>query len=202
MPRSTGFRPISCLPTDGRMDDQDRDLAMAFANLKGSKDKDLIGTAEALQRLKSHYGSNAKVGEAVGVSGEIVRQFITLLKLPEKFRDLLDQRMLGLEHGRRLWQLARTNPHALAAAANEIRGMTALDGRAFILYLLKHPELTPKEAKQRVLDSKTTTTKEFHVVALLSEDSFRKLRGRAKKLRKSVDKVVTAIVEDWLANEQ
>jgi hypothetical protein len=181
---------------------QDRDRAIAFANLKGSKDKDLIKTAEALQRLKSHYGSNSKVGEELGVSGEIVRQFLTLLKLPQEFRELFDQRLLGLEHGRRLWQLARRRPHALSDAAKEIQGMTALDGRAFVIYLLAHPELTAHEARQRVIDSKTTVTREFHVIALLSEKSFQKLRRHAKRLGKSVDQTVTSIVEDWLlANE-
>ena len=180
----------------------DRDLAIAFANLKGSKDKDLIKTAEALQRLKSHYGSNAKVGEAVGVSGEVVRQFLALLKLPEEFREFFDKRLLGLEHGRRLWQIARQQPHTLDDAAKEIHGMTALDGRAFILYLLKHPELTAHEAKQRVLDSMTTVTREFHVIALLGEESFEKLRRHAKRLGKSVDQTVTSIVEDWLLSNE
>ena len=182
---------------------RDEDLAVAFANLKGSKDKDLIRTAEALQRLKPYYGSNPKLGEAVGVSGEIVREFLSLLKLPEEIQEMFSRRQLRLEHGRRLWQLARKQPAALRQVAAEMQGMTAHDARDFVLYLLKHPELTANEAKRRVLGAKTTMTREFHVIALLSEDSFQKLRRQARKLSMPVDEVVTSVVEEWLlANEQ
>lgn len=178
-------------------------LAVCFANLKGPRDKNLLGTAKALQYLKSlpEYGSNEKVGRAVGVSGEMVREFLVLLRLPEEIQRLLDRRELTLEQGRRLWQLGRQRPELLQQAADAMTDLTAMDGRHLVDFLLRHPEVTVPEAKQRVLESKTVVQREYHVVAVLSEARYRMLEKRARCRGLPVDELVTRIVHTWLDSE-
>lgn len=176
-------------------------LAICFANLKGSKDKDLLGTARALQYLKSfpEYKSNQKLGEAVGVSGETVSEFLTILRLPAEIQYLFEQRRLkSLEHGRRLWQLARTKPELLQETVEAISGMTAMDGRYLIDYIVRNPGVPVSEAKRTVMESKSVTKEEFHVIALLSDKEYRLLVNEARKREIPVDVLVTLIVRQWL----
>lgn len=184
--------------------DRDEALAIAFANLKGPRDKDYMATAEALAFLRSlpEYPSNAAVGQALGVSGEIVREFIALTRLPPSIQSMFRDRLLKLEHGRRLAQLAGRMPNKIMEAAEAMADLSALDSRDFILYLLGQPDLSVTEAKQRVLGSRTVTEEEFHVVAVVNAAEFQSLSRRARKARKPVGDLVSSIVREWLAQEQ
>lgn len=181
--------------------DKEEALAICFANLKGYKDKDLLSTARALQYLKdlAEYGSNEKVGQAVDVSGETVREFLTLLRLPKAIQSLFEQGQLKrLEQGRRLWQLGRTKPGLLEETAQAISDLTAWDGRHVIEYLLRNPGVSVPEAKRAVIESKTITEKEFHVIALLSEKEYALLAEEAHRRKVAVDVLVTSVVQQWL----
>jgi len=176
-------------------------LAICFSNLKGYKDKDLFATAQALSYLKTlpENRSNKKVGKLVGVSGEIVREFISLLRLPEAIQDLFKQGQLKhLEQVRRLWQLARINPGLLDETAVAISQISAWDGRLVIDYILKNPGVVVSDALKVVNDSKTITEKEYHVIAILSEEEYKLLAAEAKKHKTPVDLLVTSIVQQWL----
>jgi hypothetical protein len=181
--------------------DKEQALAICFANLKGAKDKDLLGTARALQYLRTlpEYDSNEKLTKAVGVSAETIREFLALLKLPEGIQSLFEQRQLkSLEQGRRLWQLARTRPDLLEETAQAISDLTAWDGRHVIDYILRNPQVSVTEAKSAIMESKTTTEQEFHVIALLSEEEYGLLADEAGKRMVAVDILVTSIVQHWL----
>ena len=183
--------------------DRDEALAICFANLKGPKDKDLLATAEALRYLRGlpEYGSNGEVGKAVGVSREIVREFLTLLEFPRGIRDLFEQGKLKLEHGRRLWQLKRRRPDLVAEMAEAMTHLSAMDARHLVEYILKHPELSVTAARKRVLESKTVTEREFHVIALLPEREYKLLSEQARKRNLATDVLVTSIVERWLQSQ-
>lgn len=181
--------------------DKDEALAVCFLNLKGYKDKDIFQTAKALKYLKSlpEYGSNKKVGEAVGVSGEIVREFLTLFKLPKSIQDLFKERKLThLEQCRRLWQLAKTRPNLLEKTANTISDMSAWDSRHMIEHILRNPSISVLEAKKAVLESKPQKEKEYHVIALMSDEDYELLATEATKRNVSVSALVTSIVQTWL----
>jgi hypothetical protein len=127
-----------------------------------------------------------------------VREFLTLLDLPESVQGLLAERRLNLEQGRRLWQLAKTRPNIVDDAAQAMLGMTAMDARHLVEYLRKHPELSVEQAKQQLIDSKTITVREFHVVAMLAEAQYRSLEREARRRRTSVNRLVTDVVTEWL----
>jgi hypothetical protein len=149
-------------------------------------------------KRKPEFGANKKVGAAVGVSGEIVREFLTLLDLPETIQKLFAKGGLGLEQGRRLWQVSRARPGDLASVAAVIGGMAALEARDFVDYFLRHPELTAMEAKDRLAKSKTVVEDEYHVVALLSREEFQTLMKKARARRVSPDALVSIVIRGWL----
>ena len=127
--------------------DKNEALAICFRNLKGSKSKDLLMTARALKYLRGlpEFSSNKRVGDGVGVSGEIVRQFIALLDLPTPVQSHLEQRTLGLEHGRRLRQLQRTRPSIVEEVAEAMVSMTAMEARDLVEYLIRTPNASVQD---------------------------------------------------------
>ncbi len=176
-------------------------LAICFSNLKGSKDKELFRTAQALQYLRNlpEYNSNNEVGKAVGVSGEIVREFLTILKLPDNIKDLFEQKKLRkLEQARRLWQLARNKPEILDDTAEAISELTAWDARHLIDYMIRNPLKTVHDAREAIINSKTQIEHEYHVIALLSENEYRQLSQISHQKRIAVDLLVTSIIQEWL----
>jgi len=179
-------------------------FVICFTNLKGSKDKELIRTAKALQYLRNlpEYNSNNKVGKAVGVSGEIVREFLTILKLPNNIQVLFEQKKLRrLEQARRLWQLARNRPDILDDTAKAISDMTAWDARHLVDFISRNPEKPVKDAKEAVMNSKTKIEHEFHVIALLSENEYRQLSQISRQKKMAIDALVTSIMQKWLEEE-
>jgi hypothetical protein len=182
----------------------EQDLAVCFANLKGPKEKDYLATARALQRLKSHpqYNSDSKLGQAVGVSREVVREFLAILKLPDEIQALFGPQGLKLEHGRRLWQLARRRPELQHRVADAMSDLGAHDARYLVEHVLNHPEMSVAEAKRQVLESKTEVRREYHVIAMLSEEDYKALDKAAHLRRQPVDRLVTWIVESWLEGQK
>lgn len=181
---------------------KEEDFAIAYANLKGPRDKDYIGTAEALKRLKSYpeYNSDRKLAQHLPVSREMIREFLTLLKLPEEIQSQFGSEGLKLEHGRRLWQLTRKRRDLQREVAGAMAGLRAHEARHLVDYVLNHPDIRAAEARERILDAKPKVTKEYHVIAILSEVEYRALAKEARKKKLPVDALVTSIVQSWLAS--
>ena len=171
-------------------------LAVCFAYLKGSKNKPLPTVVCALQYLRTlpEFSSNAKVGAAVGVSAETVREFLAIGRLPENIRN----KVSSLEQGRRLWQLSRHRPEILEQAADELAGLLTHDFRHTVDFLIRNPETSISEAKEKVLASKPVIEHVYHVIAELDETDYEALRNRAKRARLDINGLVSSIVTDWL----
>ena len=183
--------------------DKNEALAICFSNLKGSKSKDLLLTARALKYLRvlPEFRSNKCVGDEVGVSGEIVRQFIALLDLPFSVQTYFEQRTLGLEHGRRLWQLQRTRPSIVEEVAQAMVSMTAMEARDLVEYLVRTPSASVQDGLQALEAAKASISHEYHVVAILDEGAYKSLDSCARKQRVRVNELVTTIVNSWLEED-
>ena len=177
-------------------------LAVCFGNLKGSKDKDLLLTARALKYLKSlpEFGSNRKVGQQVGVSGEVVRQFISLLDLPPAVHNLIDQKKIGLEQGRRLWELHRNRPLIVEDAAVAMASLTAMQARDLAEYLKRDPVASVDGVVQALADAKPLITEGHLICAFANENEFQSLASHAQSRGIAVNDLVTEITRQWLAN--
>ncbi len=179
-------------------------LAICFRNLKGTKAKDLLLTARALKYLKGlpEFQSNKRLGEEVGVSGEIVRQFIALLDLPPSVQSHLEQGTLGLEQGRRLWQLDQARPSMVEDAAQAMGSMTAMEARDFVEYLIRTPSVSVQEALAALEAAKPNVSHEYHVDAALDENAYRALAAQARERRVRVNDLVSMIVNRWLEEDR
>ena len=180
--------------------DRNTALAICFGNLKGSKTKDLLLTAKALKYLKElpEFGSNRRVCEQVGVSAEIVRQFICLLDLPPAVQQYMDNKQLGLEHGRRLWQLNRLRPSIVEDAASAMISMTAMEARDLVEYLKRNSTASIQEALEVLEAAKPVITEEHLVCALLNKREYEALSALALKRGLSVNDLVSSIARHWL----
>lgn len=176
------------------------DLATCRANLRGSKTKDILATAQALKRLKSEsqWNSNKKLAQEFLVSPEMIREFLSITRLPSDIQSLFSLGTLKLEHGRRLWQLSKTRSDILLETARAMRALTAHDSRHLAEYLRKNPESSVSDAMQRLEGSKATVSREYHVVAILTEEEFRQLDKMANARGIAADRLVTAVVQSWL----
>ena len=180
--------------------DKGEALAICFRNLKGSKTKDLLLTARALQSLKRlpEFGSNQSVAEAVGVSGEVVRQFIGLLDLPEDIQAYLERGELGLEHGRRLLQIGRARPEVVERAAKLMTSMTAMQTRDLAEHVLRNPGSSIEESVDALQAAKQIVTREFHVDTVLDERAYLALTAQARKRKLRPTQMASTIIIDWL----
>ena len=180
--------------------DKTEALAICFRNLKGAKKKDLLLTARALSYLRNQpgCGSNRSVGEIVGVSGEVVRQFIALLDLPADVQAYLQDGKLGLEQGRRLWQLNRQRPSVVEDAARAMSSMTAMETRDLVEYLVRTPDASVQDALDALEEAKPKIAHEYYVVAVLDEETYGSLSSQAKMKRTNVNDLVSTVISDWL----
>lgn len=177
------------------------DLATGYANLNARRGrKDYLGTARALKRLKRlpEYSTNQKLADTFQVSREIIREFLVLLDLPPAVQRLMESGNLKLEHGVRLRQLMRKRPDLVVDAAQAMKGLRTHQARHLVDYLLKHPELDALDAREAVLKSKSQVAKEYHVVAILSEDQYREVSARARKSGLPVSEFVSSVLVSWL----
>ena len=181
------------------MDELEADV-ICFANLKGSKDKELLRTAEALRYKKSlpGFGSNAKVGKYYGVSGEIVREFLALIELPKQIQALIDDGAIGLDVGARLAKAKKIYPRGLNELSKAVTGMTAMDARDVIEHVLKNPNLSIRESKRRILDAKTVVEHEYHVMVVLPEQQFTIIEKEARQRQLSVSAFISSVLGEWL----
>lgn len=186
------------------LSDKNEALATCFRNLKGAKTKDLLLTAQALRYLRElpEFPSNRRLGESLGVSGEIVRQFLALNDLPEAVQSHFAEGALGLEHGRRLWQLHRVRPELVEEAATAMTSLTAMETRDFVEFLLRVPSSSVPEARQALLDAKPRVSHEYHIDAVLDETQYTLLCSHATNKGLSINAIVSQIVSGWLADQK
>ena len=183
--------------------DKNEALAVCFRNLKGAKAKDLLTTARALKYLKglSEFRSNRRLGQEVGVSGEIVRQFIALLDLPPSIQSYFEKGYLGLEQGRRLWQLNRVRPSLVQDAALVMSSMTAMETRDLVEYLIRTPTVSVQDGVNALEAAKPIVSHEYHIDAVLDETAYRSLVSKAQDRKIQVNALVSLIINRWLYKE-
>ena len=132
------------------------------------------------------------------MSGEIIRQFIALLDLPPLVQKHLANGRLGLEQGRRLWQLSQTRPSLVEDVSEAIASMTAMETRDLIEYLLRTPAASIQDGLRALDEAKPTVVHEYHIDAIIGEREYRALKAQARKRRVHVNDLVSTIVACWV----
>ena len=178
--------------------DEDTALAIIFANIRRKKrTEDLITIAKAFEYLEGLYGSRNAVAKTVGLSVEMVRQFLTLLKLPKQVRDLFESRKIdSVDIGREL--AALNNRENQIISSKMIADLPTKDVRD-IKKLIKRDLLPLKESMEIVLEAKP---KGLHIFMIdFDEETHKSLMKQAKNARVQPAQLVKEIISNWLAQK-
>jgi len=177
--------------------DEDTALSILFANTKRKRRiEDLFTIAKACEYLVSlkKYGSQRAVAEKVGLSAEMIRQFLTILKLPKKIQKLVAQRKIDSVDIVKEIAAIKDSSKQIAVASAFVNSLSK-DARD-IKRLLKNADLAIGDAKKIVLDAKP---KGLHIFVMDFEDEiYRAIMGYSKSFKMKPAELVREIVTDWL----
>ena len=194
------------MPGSNNAAERDNDFAIIWRNLKGPKDKDLLATAEALDRRRRDPNDAmtlTSLAAKSNVSREIVREFLSLLKLPPSVQARFRSGELRtLEQGRRLYQLHLRRPELVEEAAQAMTSLDAHRSRALADYLIRNPGSDVPTAAKATEEDRTQVTREVHIVAQLEPSDYAALRREAHALGTNEVQLVTDIVKAWLSDHQ
>ena len=175
--------------------DEETALAIVFANTKRKKRKEnLLTIAKAFEYLVKLYGSKKAVAKMVGLSQEMIREFLAVMKLPQEVQRLFSNRQIdSIDIAKEL--LALKDPVKQVVAANAIVDSLSKDVRD-IKRLVKDADLHVEEAKRKVVNAKP---KELHVFIIDFDDEiYRAIIEQSKELKIKPPELVREIVTNWL----
>lgn len=181
--------------------DEESALAIIFANIRRKKrNENLITVAKAFESLVKLYGSRNAVADVVGLSTEMVREFLAVLKLPKEVRDLFESRKIdSLDIGRELNVLG--NKRKQLEVAKMIADLQTKDTKDIrdIKKLIRRARLPVAASKRMVLESKP---KRLHVFMIdFDEDTYKSLIKQAKNTKIKPTQLVKEIISNWLAQK-
>lgn len=181
--------------------DEETALSILFANTKRKKRIDnLLTIAEACEYLVNlkKYGSQQAVAKTVGLSSEMIRQFLTVLKLPKEIQELVSERKIdSVDVVKEI--AAIKDPLKQIAVANSFVNSLSKDARD-IKRLIKNVNFPIEEAKKTVLDAKP---KGLHIFVMdFDDEMYRAILTHAKTLKMKPVELVRKIVMEWLTQEK
>ena len=175
--------------------DEETALTILFANTRRKKrNNDLITIAKSCEYLTKLYGSQKAVAEKVGLSTEMIREFLSALKLPEEVQKLISDRKIdSIDIVREISVLK--DPSKRIVAAKALANSLSKDVRD-VKRLIKDTNLSVAEAKKAVLESKP---KGLHIFMMdFDDDTYRAVIEQAKNMKVKPAELVRQIVLDWL----
>jgi len=177
--------------------DEDTALAILFSNTKRKKRiDDLFTIAKACEYLVSlkKYGSQGAVAKKIGLSTEMIRQFLAVLKLPREVQKMFSSRKIdSVDVAKEL--LALNDPAKQVVAAKALAGSLSKDVRD-IKRLIKESKLSAGEAKKVVLDAKP---KGLHIFVMdFDDETYGAIRKQAKDMKIEPVELIRGIVTNWL----
>jgi len=170
-------------------------LAIVYSNTRRKKRRDdLVTVAGAMEYLAKLYGSQKAVAAKAGVHPEMIRQFLTVLRLPKSARDLFQSRLIdSVDVAKELAALNDPKEQTMAAAA--MANTQSKDARD-IKRLVKNGKYGVKAARKVVLDAKPGGLNVF--VLDFDDDILDRLRREASKQKINVADLVRHIVAQWV----
>ncbi|MFH1318422.1 MAG: hypothetical protein ABIH71_05355, partial [Candidatus Omnitrophota bacterium] len=157
---------------------------------------DLLTIAKACEYLGNldKYGSQQAVAKTVGLSSEMIRQFLNVLKLPEEIQELVSKR--EIDSVDIVKEIAAINdPSRQIAVAHAFVNSLSKDVRD-IKRLIKSANLPIGDAKKAIINAKP---KGLHIFIIDFEDEMhRAIIKEAETLKIKPADLVKKIIADWL----
>lgn len=174
-------------------------LAIVFGNtMRKNRKEDLVTIARAFEYLVEIYRSRKAVAEKVGLSVEMVRQFLTVLKLtPEVQKLFLRREIDSVDVAKELVRLKE--PRKQIALAKKIANIKSKDARD-VKRITVAENILVKDAVRVVLEEKE---KKLHLFMLDFDDGiFQKIRKEARTRKMKPADLVREIVTNYLKNKR
>lgn len=181
-----------------RPPEEERLLADLYFDLKGSKKKraDWIEIAKKCNRLADHYGSVRLASQKLGVSYELVRSIISLLRLPKEVQTMVKENKILYDAAKRLLTIKDANKRTEVAKA--IVGLPSHRQREIIRYARLYPESDLTNYIRRVVEP-TRRTETIRVAVIpLRNPMFHSLDTIRKVRKITVERLILNIVDEWL----
>jgi hypothetical protein len=179
--------------------DENTALSILFGNTKRKKRQvNLIKIAKSCKYLVDLYGSKAAVAARLGIHSEMIRQFISLLTLPEEVKNLITDRKIDrLDVAYRIAML-KNQDQQIAVAKHAANLPSSKDIRD-ILRIVNKGGVSVEESTRRVLEAKP---KGLHIFIMDFDDkTYNSIHQRAKNLKIEAAQLVKQIVEEWLSQQ-
>lgn len=175
--------------------DEQTALSILFANTKRKKRKaDLLTIARSCEYLVKLYGSQKEVAGRIGLSSEMIREFLTVLKLPREVQELVSQKKIDSIDIVREISAIKDSAKQIKAA-NVFVNYSSKDVRD-IKRLVKKGVLSVADAKELVDEAKP---KGLHIFVMdFDDETYQAIVERSKRLGVKPAELVRNIVEDWL----
>ena len=167
---------------------EEKALAILITNLnRRTKRSGTLEIAQACRYLHDRYGSYEGVAKRVGAGDETIRQYAEIDGLPTEVKKLIQDGLLrGMEVP---YQLSRIKDfQRMMKTAKAVGSMNSMDAREAIKYVLKHPQKSIEEFKQRIMESKRPVVDIDVIVIPLSDAVLQKLKDESQ--RKSLSKLL------------
>lgn len=179
--------------------DEETALSILFANTKRKKRIDnLLVIANACKYLVKLYGSQKSVAKKIGISSEMIRQFLTPLKLPKKIQKLVSERKIdSIDIVKEITSIKE--PFKQTVAAEAIINSLSKDVRD-IKRLVKNSDVSIKGAKNIVLEAKPKGLNIF--IMDFDNETFQAIKKQSKDLKTKPVELVRKIVKDWLKKKR
>ena len=170
-------------------------LAIIFANTKRKKrNVDLLTMAKCFEHLVKLHGSQKAVAKKVGLSTEMIREFLIVLELPIEVQKLVSERRIDSIDVVREISIIKDSSKQIVAAHAFINSLSK-DVRD-IKRLVKNADLPIEDAKKTVLDEKP---KGLHIFIMdFDDETYRAFIREAKTLKIKPAELVRGIVTEWL----
>lgn len=180
--------------------DEETALAIIYSNTKRKKrTTDLLTVAECFDYLRKLYGTQTATASKTGLSPEMVREFLQILRLPKEVKDLVRSRKIDrLDVAYRISTVDDNEKQI--TIATKLANSPTQDIRDVIRLTKENVGISLETAQNAVLKSKP---KNLHVFILdFDERTYKSLLKRAKNIEIQPAQLVKKVVEDWLRSKE
>lgn len=176
-------------------------LANLFLNLKGNKEKreDWISIANTCQQIVNKSKTRKEAAKKLGVSPELIRSIISLLKLPDDVQQLVKEKKILFDAAQRINTL--DDEERQIEVAKTIAGLNSHEQREIIQYAKKFPKSKLSNFKKRVTKPRETQKIRLAIVPL-KDNTFSILQKERIRKRISMEKVILSIIDEWIKKKE
>jgi len=174
--------------------DEETALAILFSNTKRKKrDADLLTIAKSCDYLVSLYGSQKAVADKIGLSSEMVREFLTTLRLPIEVQKLIAEKKIDRVDVVREISVLKSSSKQIAIA-EALANVPSKDVRD--IKRLVRSGLPIEDATKLVLDSRPKGLNVF--VMDMDDTTYQVLLKKARTLKITPAELARNIIIEWL----